>query len=192
MPSLLFGMQLAEAHSVMLAVNARKWFKLCAFMFGLLEAATAAHAEGGCPPGQYPANGQGWQACYPIPGYNDGGAQSAPSQPRGPIWSDRWGAISSALTPKGIVTGVTNMPTQAQAQQGALADCRAKGGTDCKIESTYSDQCAALVAGHPGYSVMGGPTQTGAIDNAMNDCTKAGFTNCHAVYAACSPPARLN
>lgn len=44
-------------------------------ILGLLLAAvfqSAAFAEGGCPPGQYPIGGQGVQGCAPIPGAGDG------------------------------------------------------------------------------------------------------------------------
>ncbi|WP_175927488.1 DUF4189 domain-containing protein [Burkholderia cepacia] len=166
--------------------------KACALLAVLLSTSTVAHAEGGCPAGQYPANGQGWQACYPIPGYDSGGGQSAPSQPRRPIWLDKWGAIASALHPKGIVTGVTGLQTRAQAEQGAMQDCHAKGGTDCKIETAYANECMALVAGHPGYAVWNGPTLDEAINNTTTQCKNGGSTNCHAIYAACSLPARLN
>jgi len=52
----------------------------------------SVEAEGGCPPGQYPQSGQGWQTCVPVP-ENTSGANSA--RPPQVTWEERFGAVAN-------------------------------------------------------------------------------------------------
>ncbi|MHB1057819.1 MAG: DUF4189 domain-containing protein [Rhodanobacter sp.] len=153
--------------------------------------AGGAHAEGNCPPGQYPIGapqGQaGPQGCAPIPGYSNQGQN--PAQPAPPQWADRWGAIASYV-PKGILGTSSNLPNPEQAKQAAIMDCQAKGASTCKIEISYGNQCVAMIVGHPGYSIAVGPTANDAEQSGMKMCSDGGDTNCHVYYSACSLPIR--
>ncbi len=171
-------------------VRTRQWLKLCVCTFGLLGAATAAHAEGGCPPGQYPANGQGWQACYPIPGYDQGQSQQNQAPPR---WLDMWGAVATYIPSNGTeaVGTAINLPTRKQAEDAALQDCHAKGGVNCKIELSYSNQCAAMVVGRSGQNVNPGATINDAAQRGIAVCRNSGDTGCQVYYSACSLPRRI-
>jgi hypothetical protein len=149
------------------------------------------HAEGNCPPGYYPIGGGNPgdpQGCAPIPGNGAGGAY--PQQAPAPQWISEHGAIASDID-KGILGVATDARSTAQAEQAALDDCQAKGGTNCKPESSYANGCGAVVAGHPGYAVNSAPTQDQAIQAAMDACTGAGFTHCKLIYIGCSLPRQL-
>ena len=162
----------------------------------LLLSMNVVHAEGGCPPGYYPypmgsAQGQpSPQGCAPIPGYNINQQQPRPQQSPPPKWVNHWGAIATAL-PQGIVGVSTNLFSDADATQSALSDCRSKGGTNCKIELSYGNQCIAMAVGNPGYSVDLGPTPTAASEKTLKGCTDGGFASCHVIYTGCSLPVRI-
>lgn len=148
-----------------------------------------AHAEGNCPQGYYPIGGGSPgapQGCAPIPGYNQGQQQL----PQRSQWSSQYGAIASDIA-KGILGIATNRLSKQFAEQAALDDCRSKGGTDCKIETSYMNGCGTVVAGHPGYAVNTGSTEARAVQDAMSACTGSGFTNCHVIYTGCSLPKKI-
>jgi hypothetical protein len=144
-----------------------------------------AHAQTACPPGMTP---YGVGVC----GYDNSQQPSAQQQAQPPQkqWKDHWGAIAIAL-PKGVLGVSNNFPSERQATQVALADCQSKGGTTCKLESTYGNTCAAMIVGHPGYAIATGSSEGEAIQKGMKMCTDGGDTNCHAYYSACSLPQRI-
>lgn len=146
-----------------------------------------AKAEGGCPPGQYPQQGQGWQTCVPIPGAADN-QQSPPSSQH--QWVSQWQALAtdSQKAVLGVATGKSSSDDSAQA---AVADCKAKGGTTCKVQITYRNGCIAMVVGKTGMNTQGAPTKDGAESAAIAKCS-AGDTNCHVYYSACNGAIRVN
>jgi hypothetical protein len=158
------------------------YWPLCAL---LVLICSVAHAEGECPPGMFPTNPSGAQGpvgCAPIPGYN--AQQQAQQQQQAsppPQWATRWGAIATD-SPKGVLGAVVNV---------SMADCKAKGGTKCKVDIAYDNECAAVVVGDGGYNVGSDATTDKASQLGMNVCTKAGRTNCHVYYSACSLPVRI-
>lgn len=137
-----------------------------------------------CPPGMIP---YGAGVC----GYDqsDQPAQQAPL-PSPTRWRPMYGAIA-LYAPKGVLGSAANLPNQSEANVAAIQDCRAKGGTDCKIELSYGNECAAMVVGDPGYNVTPGETMDIAQKKAMRLCTDAGDKNCHVYFTACSLPKRL-
>lgn len=158
---------------------------------GLLLMSTVIHAEGNCPPGYYPTgapSGQGGpQSCAPIPEYNVEQQKALPQ--RQPKWVEQWMAIATDAV-KGSLGTATDMTNRSQAERVAIADCRSKGGTQCKIDVSYANGCAAMVAGDMGYNVHGGPSLEEATILAMKTCTAA-TSNCHIYYSACSLPKRV-
>ncbi|HWX65266.1 MAG TPA: DUF4189 domain-containing protein [Rhodanobacter sp.] len=151
----------------------------------LLFAVGVAHAEDGCPSGQIPHSGTDPNSCGPIPpGYYNNKPQQSPSR-----WVDHWGAIAT-YAPTGILGTSTNLPGQSQAEQSALADCQSKGGTTCKIQLSYRNQCAVVVVGDKGYNATPGATMDLANQAGMKVCSDAD-TNCHVYYSACSLPVRV-
>ena len=162
------------------------------WIISLLLLSGTVHAEGGCPPGQYPITGQGWETCNPIPGYAQNQGQAATAQPpqQPPErWQDHWGAISTDSV-KGSLGTAVNMPSQSQAEQAAFAGCQAKGGTACKQDIAYLNQCAAMVVGESGYNTKAGARVADAVQAAMKVCSAA-TTHCHVYYSACSLPVRI-
>jgi hypothetical protein len=145
-----------------------------------------AHAEGNCPPGQYPVGGQGWQGCNPIPGYRN--QQQGPQQPA-PQWESRWGAIATS-TQDGILGVSTDKRSEREASRVAMQDCQSKGGVKCKVDAAYDNQCAAVVVGDGGYNVQNASTLDRAVATGMKTCRDGGLANCHAYYTACSLPVR--
>lgn len=165
-------------------------------VFGLLLLlGGVAHAEGNCPPGYYPIGappGQGGpQGCAPIPGDNNNPQQMQPQPlPPPPQWTSQWGAIATD-GPGGHLGAATNLSSKSDAEQVAITDCRAKGGSPCAIEVAYDNECAAMVVGHTEHSSNAAATLDEAIHLGMLTCNNAGDTNCHVYYSACSLPQRI-
>ena len=141
----------------------------------------AASAEGGCPPGQYPQQGQGWQTCVPIPGAEQ---NSTPAADAG-YWTESWGALATYV-PKGIIGVATGLGSRRDAEQVALSDCKEKAGATCKLEAYYQNACVALAGSDTGYAVSSDPDADAAKKNALNTCNKAAYPNCQIFYASCS------
>lgn len=140
-----------------------------------------------CPPGMVP---YGAGVCGQDQSQNQDSAPPAPKTPP-PRWVTTWGAITSTLVPKAVLGASTNLPTESTAIQAAMQDCRNQGGTECKLEISYYNQCAALVVGHPGYVVESDETPDAAVKKGMSECTSAGNTNCRVLYSACSLARRI-
>ncbi|TPG11785.1 DUF4189 domain-containing protein [Rhodanobacter glycinis] len=170
--------------------------KACRFLlFGLLLLlGRVVHAEGGCPPGMIPASGTDINSCVPVPpGYYRNQQQAQPQLPLPPPpqWVTRWGAIATDAI-KGIVGAVTGLSSKNEAQQAAMADCRAKGGSLCKLEIAYDNECVTLAADSMGYSINTGNTVDAANQLAMKTCSAIGeHLDCHVYYSACSLPVRI-
>jgi hypothetical protein len=144
-----------------------------------------AHAEGGCPPGQYPQQGQGWQTCVPIPTSDAGPQRSQPVHvPSKSL--DQWQAIATDTT-VGVIGTSADKTTWGTAESAAISDCQQKGGTDCKIDISYANGCVALVFGNALKNSKGGSNQKQAEGRAMDQCNKDD-TNCRVIYSACSLP----
>ena len=58
-------------------------------------------------------------------------------------WEERWGAI--VMDAASGMTGIGgSQPTEEAAIQAATAMCQRKGGKNCRVDITYSNQCGAL------------------------------------------------
>jgi hypothetical protein len=153
------------------------------------------HAEGICPPGMFstnPAGAQGPVSCAPIPNYaQNPGQATAPQAPQLPPerWQDHWGAIVTDPV-KSILGTAVNMTSKSQAEKAAFAECQSKGGTTCKLDIAYLNECAVMVAGNTGYNTKAGATINDAAQAAMKVCNAA-TSNCHSYYTACSLPVRI-
>lgn len=141
-----------------------------------------AFAEGGCPPGQFPQGGQGWQSC--IPGQTSFGQTQAWQEPR---WVDRWGAIATDGI-KGILGAVDNISNVDGAERLALLDCQSQGGDNCKVILSYSNRCGVMTVGDNGYAASSGPTMAEATKKSMKKCESDGDKGCHVYYSGCSSP----
>ena len=115
--------------------------------------------------------------------------QAQPQQPPA-RWESRWGAIATD-GPGGHLGAAVDLSTRDQAEQTALADCQAKGGSQCKIETWYSNGCAAMVVGDKAHTSNNAATLDESIRIGMKTCANGGDTNCHVYYSACSKPVRI-
>lgn len=107
-----------------------------------------------------------------------------------PKWESRWGAVAIDV-PSGSLGTATNLSSKRQAVKAALTDCQSKhGSTTCKIDLSYSNQCAAMVVGGKIYNVNPGATMDEAIQTGMNMCRTAA-SDCHVYYSACSSAQRI-
>ena len=108
----------------------------------MLALANPAAAEQGCADGYKPTPTQNGVECRPVPGlYRGSGA--GPPQVR---WEERWGAI--VMDAASGMTGIGgSQPTEEAAIQAATAMCQRKGGKNCRVDITYSNQCGALAWG---------------------------------------------
>lgn len=160
-------------------------------LFGLLLS-TASHAQTACPPGME-EYGEG------VCGYSQSEQPAThvpeprlPQLPKPPPqqWATRWGAIAID-SDKGVLGTTTGITDKSAAEQGATADCRAKGGIICKLEISYDNECASLVVSKEGHAATADSTVDKAVQLGMKTCTNAGYHNCHAGYTACSLPVRV-
>lgn len=144
-----------------------------------------AHAEGGCPPGQYPQQGQGWHSCVPVPGGN--AATSEPTS--GPAWRNSWQAVAADI-PKGILGSAVGKLSPMEAQDAALDDCKAKGGTNCVLQMSHGNGCIAMAVGSSRLRIISAPSQGKAEKSAMAACS-AEDTACKIFYSECSLPVKM-
>jgi hypothetical protein len=153
---------------------------------GPLQLVSLAHAEGGCPPGQYPQEGQGWRTCVPVPGANNAQQPLAAPPPR---WEDHWQAIATDKQKAVIGTSINNSSSDDSAQ-AAVSDCHAKGGVSCEVQITYRNGCVAMVVGKSLMNTQGESTLAEAEKSALAKCNEAD-TNCRVYYSSCNLPVRV-
>jgi hypothetical protein len=165
-------------------------------LFGLLLlVAGFVHAEGECPPGMFPTNPPGAQGpvgCAPIPGYNNN-QQQKQFRPPPPQWESRWGAIATDFAHHSAGAGAgsaVDKLSKSEAELAAVAECQSNGGSNCKIEVAYDNECAAMVVGDEIHSATADTTIEKAIQSSMKTCRGADI-NCHVYYSACSLPIRI-
>lgn len=160
----------------------RLFFLLCVATAHLLS---AAHAEGGCPPGQYPQQGQGWQTCVPMPG----AANQQPPSPPPPQWVSQWQAIATDKQ-KAVLGTSSGQSSSGSSAIAAMSDCHAKGGIDCVIQISYRNGCVSMVVGNATMNTQGAATKKEADDAALAKCGGAD-TECRVYYSACNAAVRI-
>jgi len=151
----------------------------------LFPFASAVHAQAACPPGLIPYGaGNDLSTCGPDD------SQQQPQMLPSPQWSRRWGAIATDSV-NGSLGTITGVASRSEAEQIALAICRVKGGSQCKLDISYSNGCGAMVVGDGGYNSNSAATMDEAVNIGIGICRRAGHANCHVYYSACSPPERI-
>ncbi|WP_080929765.1 DUF4189 domain-containing protein [Xanthomonas albilineans] len=145
-----------------------------------------ASAEGGCPPGQLPAQSNGSMAsCVPIPRDNP-----EPQQPR-PTgkWLKTWGALADdGAENVGVSSGKLS---KAEAENDAIKQCESSSKYNCHVISTYENQCVAVAEpnhlGHIIRSIASGPSLDETSNRAIADCQKKNsVSECKIGYADCT------
>lgn len=147
---------------------------------------TVAHAEGGCPPGEYPQQGQGWKTCVPIPGAQD----TQQSAPRPPKWIDQWQALAVDKV-KALMGTALGRRSSDESAKAAMSDCRSKGGSNCEVLITFQNGCIAMAVGHTTLNTQGAANKVSAEKAAMDVCEEA-EDGCHIYYSSCNKAIMLN
>lgn len=145
-----------------------------------------AHAEGGCPPGQFPIN-----ATAPE-GSAASMASCVPYDTNAPRhrWASRWGAVASDSAGTFGISG--NEKSQKQAEKAALAKCKAQGGTDCVVGMHYANQCLSIAASGVKSTAARGPDLEGAQQDSLEGCNKgSNGQKCTIFYSGCSLPVQV-
>ena len=127
--------------------------------------------------------------CAPIPGYGQQQQERHVTDAPSPKWESRWGAIATD-EPKGVVGSSSGLLSSSKAENVAIDDCRSKGGSNCKLQLSYSNGCGALLVGDKTFNLNWGSTEEIAIQKAMTVC-KASDTGCHVYFTSCSMPTLL-
>ena len=152
------------------------------FLVLFIMASSVAHAQGGCPPGQHPVSGQGWNYCAPNPGYDAASAASAPSV------QNKW--LSLAIDPaKGVLGAAVSTVSQGEAEKAAVNECSRQGGDACAVNITQVNGCVAMVTGKSFFNTRGGATKTEAVQKSMDYC-EANDGQCTVYYSACELPSQ--
>lgn len=140
------------------------------------------HAESGCPAGMVPHSGTSTTSCAPIPQGPQGNVPSI-------NWASRWGAIASDGK-RGAVGAVTSQASKNDARKAAIAECEARGGHNCKVETTYRNQCLVVVSGRSKSNNVTAESIERATQIGMESCEKREDSNCRVYYSGCSFPER--
>lgn len=149
-----------------------------------------AFAEGGtCPAGYYPIGGgdSGWSSCAPLP--ESGGTSSSPPIINSQVWKTQWISIATGVGAYGVGK---DQPSRRKAEKAAIADCRTKGGENCRVAVSTYNQCAAISGGSTTLFSAWDDTLEGVERRSVDICQdKQGNMNCQVYYADCSYPKRM-
>jgi hypothetical protein len=141
---------------------------------------TDALAEGGCPPGQVPQEGQGWKSCVPLGGGNNSTDSNTPTV----TWEARWVALT-ADAQNGILGQSSDSRTEDEAMSTAMHDCTSQGGTNCKVVISAKNGCVAMATSTKVYGTGSGPNSAAADTSATKECQKGGDPNCNVIFNKC-------
>ena len=166
-------------------------FIIATGIFLILLSAGNAQAEGRCPPGQYPVGDEqkGVGGCAPIPGSGAGEGQSGPVATG--RWIKTWGAIADAVV-TGDMGASVGKRSKREAESEALSRCATHGATDCKVSTTYKNQCVAYANPEPGskgiVSISVAGSREEATRRVLSYCAKNGGGQCEVLYTDCAEP----
>lgn len=160
----------------------------------LIAAPSSVHAQA------YPCSGPGpgevvvgetqagnGVASVPLCQRTGGSPQGTASQPQ---WQDRWGTIATD-EPNAVLGTSSGRSSRQAAEQAALADCQAKGGSSCKLGIPYRNGCVAFTVSDSNFTTTADITLEVAKTSGMETCKKSGAAHCRTYYSACSPPVRI-
>lgn len=158
-------------------------------------AAGSASAEQGCPDGSTPnplmGGTPGQNQCVPIPGLSrpQGGVSPVNAGPQ-VRWASRCGAI--VVDSDSGKTGVAgSMSTRKKAENGAVAQCKGKGGRDCQVKISYANQCGVIAWGNYRMATANAPTLEEASSQTLTQCEQASGVVYEVFFSDCSFPERI-
>ena len=120
------------------------------------------------------------------PGYGDPGPQYSPPPAPSGHWVTTWGAFATDNV-RGILGTVTGYASKDDASRAAVEACRAKGGTECRLDLAYYNQCAVMIVGVNYLRFHGAATVEEATATGMKACSDAD-SNWPVYFSECSLP----
>ena len=100
------------------------------------------------------------------------------------------GAIAFDDTIGGVGTAI-GMRSKRKAEKEALIACRKKGGSGCRIDLTYHNQCGVIAWGDSAATTASAATKEQASERALQTCSEH-TEGCKIYYEDCSYPVRTN
>lgn len=97
----------------------------------------------------------------PIPGSSGASSAVQPIELPPQQWVQQWQALATD-SQKGVLGAAVNEATAQYAEQSAMADCKAKGGTQCHVEISFGNGCVAMVVGNSRMNVKDAASSKGA------------------------------
>ena len=149
----------------------------------MLALANPAAAEQGCADGCKPTPTQNGVECRPVPGLYRGSGGAAP----GPLGGTLGAIVMDAASGMTGIGG--SQPTEEAAIQAATAMCQRKGGKNCRVDITYSNQCGALAWGSSHAVSARGRTLEIASSSPSTPAKTTG-KKCEVFFSDCSLPVR--
>jgi len=144
----------------------------------LIAYSSTSLAEGGCPPGHYPQQGQGWRACVPDQTEYDVPRRSSPH------WQDRWAAMATDAKAAALGTAA-GARSRELAEAQAIHDCRRQGGSTCKLQISHGNGCFAMAVGEKMMNFMPGRDLELAERRALDECGRTD-KRCKIYHSFCS------
>lgn len=161
-----------------------RYFPIFVF-FVLLSMVYPVLSQTRCPPGATPGSVQ----CLPDNPDASGNVITAPSKG---YWEKTWGAHASGDDPSSSAVSAAGFSSKGEAAEAALKGCKEKGGSNCRINITYFNQCMAIaetLSDNKGGSFF---TSEGTIEKAGESankyCEEHYKAACHVVYSKCTDP----
>jgi hypothetical protein len=141
-----------------------------------------AHAEGGCPPGQVPQQGNGWRSCVPMGGSSSG---NGASEFRAPISEPRYIAIAIDSEKQASGASPPSLSFD-EADANAVQACMSAGGSRCIVYVSARNGCVTVVSGNGHTYFDSASSQDYAEYKAMDRCKKDGPAECFVYRSACA------
>ncbi|WP_157823722.1 DUF4189 domain-containing protein [Acinetobacter proteolyticus] len=118
--------------------------------------------------------------------YHTGPNNQTPPRPTG-YWVKTWGAIAPSGLDAVLGTAV-GADSKKEAERLALAECKAKGGENCKVQLAYHNQCGVMVIGAKELFTARAGSIEEATEVGIKYCKDSKDTNCRVYYSACTEP----
>lgn len=159
-------------------------------LLALVVVGGVVHAQ--CAPGVPSAGNPGCiPPNQPNSPYYQGSNDAIPSAPApAPVFDDRWGAFALDVN-TGSAGFSTDASSKSRANSAALSDCEADGSKNCKILTSYYNQCASIAQDPDGGFVFAAtsPDLEEAKQTSLKNCGKS---SCKVFYSNCVHAQRVN
>ncbi|AVT12549.1 DUF4189 domain-containing protein [Paracidovorax avenae] len=152
----------------------------CSLLLAASLLAPSLFAQTACPSGV----AAGSALCGPSGDSGD----SAPSRPTG-YWVKTWGALVSSNKAKEAWSS-KGKDSEADARKDALGRCQARGFSDCSLDTTYFNQCVAVVSSdeQKGITIGKSGSKEAAESVGLKSCKERGNQHCTIEFSDCTVP----